>query len=163
MRRAWLLRLAGQLTQAGEQVGAGGHESTSHRRRGSLGSVGKTLQVACTGGTVRRGNRCVCLPPSKELNGACVNPAALEAGPAACPAGRVRNAAGIYVDGGRNIVVERNTSWRNDVGIEVNAIQPGALSTAVTVRDNFVFANQRVGISLGASDPLAGSVTDSRP
>ena len=32
--------------------------------------------------------------------------------------------AGILVDGGQNIAVERNISWANDVGIGVNAVKP---------------------------------------
>jgi hypothetical protein len=73
-----------------------------------------------------------------------------------------RDAAGIYVDGGRNIVVERNVSWRNDVGIEVNAIHPIAIASNVTVRDNFVSGNNRSGISIGGSDSFTGTVQDSR-
>jgi hypothetical protein len=73
-----------------------------------------------------------------------------------------RDAAGIYVDGARNVVVEHNISWRNDVGIEVNAIHPGVVATAITVRNNFVSSNNRSGISIGGSDAFAGTVQDSR-
>ena len=76
--------------------------------------------------------------------------------------GGVRNAAGIYVDGARDLVVERNVTWRNDVGIEVNAIQPGSLASGITLRNNFVSGNQRAGMSVGASDPLKGSVQNCR-
>lgn len=72
-----------------------------------------------------------------------------------------RDAAGIYVDGARNIVVERNVLWRNDVGIEVNAIQPQMVATGIVVRNNFVANNNRAGIWVGGSDPLTGSVQNS--
>jgi len=69
-----------------------------------------------------------------------------------------RDAAGIFIDGAQDIVVERNLVWRNDVGIEVNAIHAGRVATAVTVRDNVVLANNRAGISIGGPDALGGSV-----
>jgi hypothetical protein len=72
-----------------------------------------------------------------------------------------RDAAGIYVDGARDLVVERNVTWRNDVGIEINAIHPAALASNVTVRDNFVSSNHRSGISIGGSDAFAGTVQNS--
>ena len=72
--------------------------------------------------------------------------------------GTGRDGAGIFVDGGQNIIVERNTSWRNDVGIEVNAVQSSATAANVVVRDNYVFANNGAGISVGASQQSDGTV-----
>jgi hypothetical protein len=69
-----------------------------------------------------------------------------------------RDVAGIYVDGAENIVVERNLLWRNDVGIEVNAIQPSRVARGVVVRDNVVANNNFVGLSVGGSDLATGSV-----
>lgn len=74
-------------------------------------------------------------------------------------AGGGRDGTGISVDGAQDIVVERNTCWANDVGIEVNAVNPGATATRVTVRDNYVYANWSVGISIGASQQSDGTVT----
>lgn len=71
-----------------------------------------------------------------------------------------QDGAGILVDGGQNIVVERNISWANDVGIEVNAVKPGATATGVVVRDNDVYLNWGPGISIGASAQSDGTVTD---
>lgn len=70
-----------------------------------------------------------------------------------------QDGAGILVDGGQNIVVERNVSWANDVGIEVNAVKPGATATGVIVRDNDVYLNWGPGISIGASAQSDGTVT----
>ena len=72
--------------------------------------------------------------------------------------GGARDTAGIYVDGAENIVVERNLVWRNDVGIEVNAIQPSRVARAIVVRDNLVAGNNYVGLSVGGSDLATGSV-----
>lgn len=69
------------------------------------------------------------------------------------------NGAGILVDGGQNIVVERNICWANDIGIEVNAVKPGATATGVIVRDNDVYLNWGAGISIGASTASDGTVT----
>jgi hypothetical protein len=63
------------------------------------------------------------------------------------------------VDGGQNIVVERNTTWADDVGIEVNAVAPAATTTGVFVRDNNVYLNWGPGISIGASQQTDGIVT----
>lgn len=71
-----------------------------------------------------------------------------------------QDGAGILVDGGQNIVVERNISWANDVGIEVNAVKPDATTTGVIVRDNDVYLNWGPGISIGASAESDGTVTD---
>ena len=73
--------------------------------------------------------------------------------------GTGRDGAGIFVDGSQNITLERNVSWNNDVGIEVNAVNTGFVASGVVVRDNYVFANYREGISIGASQEMDGTVT----
>jgi hypothetical protein len=72
--------------------------------------------------------------------------------------GTARDGAGIFVDGAQNILVERNTTWRNDVGIEVNAVQSDGVARNVIVRDNNVFNNSGAGISIGASQQIDGTV-----
>jgi hypothetical protein len=71
------------------------------------------------------------------------------------------DAAGIYVDGAENITVERNTVWRNDIGIEVNAIQPARVARNIIVCDNVVARNNNVGLSIGGADLFTGSVQNS--
>lgn len=71
----------------------------------------------------------------------------------------VGTAAGIVVDGAQNVIVERNTCWADDVGIEVTAVSAGATATGVVVRDNYVYQNWGVGISIGASQQTDGAVT----
>jgi parallel beta-helix repeat protein len=55
---------------------------------------------------------------------------------------------GIYVDGGRSIVLERNTCYENGYGIELGCEQNGT-TDSIQVRDNLLYANQDVGISVG--------------
>ena len=72
-----------------------------------------------------------------------------------------RDAAGIYVDGARDIVVERNFTWRNDAGIIVNALNPARVATGIVVRDNVIANNNRAGLSIGGPDTGGGSVQGS--
>ncbi|MBI3193019.1 MAG: right-handed parallel beta-helix repeat-containing protein [Ignavibacteriae bacterium] len=69
-------------------------------------------------------------------------------------------AAGIYVDGGINIIVENNKSYSNDVGIEIGCENQGRVSSGMIVRNNLVFDNDKRGIGIGGYDyPATGKVT----
>ncbi|MBI5215293.1 MAG: hypothetical protein HY960_06030 [Ignavibacteriae bacterium] len=69
-------------------------------------------------------------------------------------------AAGIYVDGGINIIVENNASYSNDVGIEIGCENQGRVSSGMIVRNNLVFDNEKRGIGIGGYDyPATGKVT----
>ncbi len=70
-------------------------------------------------------------------------------------------AGGIYVDGGRDIVIERNIVTESDLGIEIGAENSGTNTTNVTVRNNFVYANEKVGIVFGGFSSGVGRVRDS--
>jgi hypothetical protein len=72
--------------------------------------------------------------------------------------GGSRDAAGITIDGANNVVVERNTIWLSDVGIEVGCVNPALVATNVKVRDNLVFFNAEAGIQIGATDATLGRV-----
>ncbi len=71
-------------------------------------------------------------------------------------------AAGIYVDGGRDIVVENNTVTECDIGIEVGAENPGITARGIVVRNNVVFRNEKAGIGFGGYAADRGRVEDSR-
>ncbi|RMD83758.1 MAG: DUF4215 domain-containing protein [Candidatus Dadabacteria bacterium] len=58
-------------------------------------------------------------------------------------------AAGIYVDGGRDIVIENNFVSECDLGIEVGAENSGIVATGIVVRNNVVTANDKAGIAFG--------------
>jgi hypothetical protein len=69
-------------------------------------------------------------------------------------------AAGIYVDGGINIIVENNKSYSNDVGIEIGCEIQGRIASGIVVRNNLVFDNDKRGIGIGGYDfPSTGKVT----
>jgi hypothetical protein len=61
------------------------------------------------------------------------------------------SAAGIYVDGGENVIVEQNESYNNDWGIEVGCEQPGDTTSNVKVRDNNLYRNGG-GMQVGGYD-----------
>lgn len=56
---------------------------------------------------------------------------------------------GIYVDGGTNILVERNRIHNVDLGVEAASEHSGKVSSFVTVRSNLVYFGNSAGISIG--------------
>jgi hypothetical protein len=70
--------------------------------------------------------------------------------------------AGIYVDGGRDIVIERNLVHECDLGIEVGAENPGVVTRGIVVRDNVLYANDKVGLVFGGYDADRGRVKGCR-
>lgn len=67
-------------------------------------------------------------------------------------------AAGIYVDGGRDIVIENNWIEGSDLGIEVGAENAGITTSNVVVRNNTVVRNERAGIVLGGYAQEVGRI-----
>ncbi|WP_409348223.1 choice-of-anchor Q domain-containing protein [Paenibacillus gyeongsangnamensis] len=66
------------------------------------------------------------------------------------------SAGGIYVDGGKDIVIERNDTHDNDIGIEVTSEHAGHYASGVTVRNNLIYRNIMSGITLGGYDQYRG-------
>ena len=58
-------------------------------------------------------------------------------------------AAGIYVDGGRNIVIENNLVRECDLGLEIGAENSGTVATGIVVRNNVLASNDKAGIAFG--------------
>jgi parallel beta-helix repeat protein len=71
--------------------------------------------------------------------------------------GEDRSADGIYVDGGTNIIVERNIVHHSNIGIELASEHAGKDTSYITVRNNFVYSNTQVGIAFGGYDEERGS------
>jgi parallel beta-helix repeat protein len=65
-------------------------------------------------------------------------------------------ADGIYVDGGKDIVIERNKSFNCDIGIEVASEHLNKLTSNVVVRNNLVYGCSLYGISFGGADSRNG-------
>ena len=71
-------------------------------------------------------------------------------------------AGGIYIDGGRAIVVENNLVTESDLGLEVGSENAGVVASAVTVRNNLLIANEKAGLVFGGYAASVGRVRDSR-
>jgi len=70
-------------------------------------------------------------------------------------------AAGIYVDGGRDIVLENNVVTESDLGIEIGAENAGQVTSGIVVRSNVVYRNDKAGIVFGGYAAGTGRVRDS--
>jgi len=71
-----------------------------------------------------------------------------------------RSADGIYVDGGKDIVIERNVVDSCDIGIEVASEHGGKTTSGVTVRSNFVSRSYQGNILSGGYDATRGNAAD---
>lgn len=75
-------------------------------------------------------------------------------------------AGGIYVDGGKSIIVENNVSYNNNYGIEIgcenNGNAPSDPSAKdIVVRNNFIYNNTVTGLAIGGYNyPTTGKVED---
>lgn len=68
-------------------------------------------------------------------------------------------AGGIYVDGGKHIVLENNTVSHSDVGLEVGCENHGFIAEDITVRNNVLYKNEKSGLGFGGYDyPSTGNV-----
>jgi hypothetical protein len=61
------------------------------------------------------------------------------------------------VDGGRDIVIERNVVSTADIGIEIASEHSGKSTSNVTIRNNLVYKSNITGIAMGGYDTLRGS------
>lgn len=66
------------------------------------------------------------------------------------------SAAGIYVDGGKNILIEQNEIFQTNLGIELASEWPGKLTSEINVRNNFVYNCHVVGLAIGGYDSQRG-------
>jgi cysteine-rich repeat protein len=71
-------------------------------------------------------------------------------------------AGGIYVDGGRDILIERNLVAGADLGIEVGAENAGIVTENIVVRDNVLHGNVRTCMVFGGYQASAGRVRNSQ-
>lgn len=67
-----------------------------------------------------------------------------------------RSADGIYVDGGLNIVIERNQVDNCDIGVEVASEHGGKAASCITVRNNFISRSYQGNILMGGYDATRG-------
>ncbi len=67
-------------------------------------------------------------------------------------------AAGIYVDGGRDIIIEDNLVSECDLGIEIGAENKGTITSGIIVRNNRILQNDKAGLVFGGYEKSAGRV-----
>ncbi len=72
-------------------------------------------------------------------------------------------AAGIYVDGGKDIIIERNTVHHSQHGLSVGCENHGKTTSGIIVRNNLIYKNTRGGLSIGGYNiNIAGSVINTQ-
>ena len=74
--------------------------------------------------------------------------------------GEGRSADGIYVDGGRDVLIEGNVVHDVNIGIELASEHAGRSTRNVTVRNNVVYDATTIGIAIGGYDRRRGSTED---
>lgn len=72
-----------------------------------------------------------------------------------------RSAAGIYVDGGREVLIENNKIRNATYGVEIASERKGWNTEQVDVRGNRIENSRLAGITLGGGDSSNGGVTGS--
>lgn len=70
-------------------------------------------------------------------------------------------AAGIYIDGARNITAERNKVYNCQRGFAINCETPNQYASRDTLRNNIAYNNTRAGFSMGGLNSAYGGWVDS--
>lgn len=70
--------------------------------------------------------------------------------------GNERSAAGYYVDGGANIIFERNIVYASNLGFELASEHFGKATEGIVVRNNFIYQNHVLGIATGGYSAGSG-------
>ncbi|MDQ0205353.1 hypothetical protein J2S05_000127 [Alkalicoccobacillus murimartini] len=71
------------------------------------------------------------------------------------------SAAGIYVDGGSDLLIQENKVYQNDIGIEATSEHKGKDASGIQMIRNTVYENHYTGISIGGYDEQRGGTIDS--
>jgi hypothetical protein len=74
--------------------------------------------------------------------------------------GKDRSADGLYVDGGKNIVIERNRVDHCDIAIELASEHRGKSTSGITVRNNFVSRSFQGNLEMGGYAANKGKAVD---
>lgn len=70
-------------------------------------------------------------------------------------------AGGIYVDGGKNITIEKNTVYKSDIGIEATSEHAKKYADNIKIINNIIYDNFYTGISIGGYDENRGGTINS--
>lgn len=75
--------------------------------------------------------------------------------------GKEYSAGGIYVDGGKNITIEKNILFKNDIGIEATSEHAKKYADNIKIINNTIYNNYLTGISIGGYDKKRGGTINS--
>jgi len=73
-----------------------------------------------------------------------------------------RCADGIYVDGGRDLLIERNIVLRSNIALEIASEHSFGSATNVLARDNYLADSTTIGLAMGGYDTLRGQTINAR-
>jgi Right handed beta helix region len=76
--------------------------------------------------------------------------------------GNCRCADGIYVDGGRDLLIERNVVLRSNIALEIASEHSFGSATNVLARDNVLADSTTIGLAMGGYDTERGQTIDAR-
>ncbi|CAF1179506.1 unnamed protein product, partial [Didymodactylos carnosus] len=60
-----------------------------------------------------------------------------------------QSAAGIYVDGAKNITIKFNRVYNSNLGIEIGAENKGIVASEILVTNNYLYNNYKLGLAFG--------------
>lgn len=69
-------------------------------------------------------------------------------------------AGGIYIDGGRDILIEKNIVYNCDIGIEVACEQRNRAAKNMIVRNNLIYSSGLYGFSIGGASKTNGDAAE---
>lgn len=75
--------------------------------------------------------------------------------------GEEYSAGGVYVDGGKNITIDKNTIYNCDIGIEATSEHAKQYADNIQITENIVYNNHYTGISIGGYDENRGGTINS--
>jgi uncharacterized protein DUF1565 len=76
--------------------------------------------------------------------------------------GNCRCADAIYVDGGRDLLIERNTLLRSNIALEIASEHSFGSASNVLARDNLLADSTSIGLAMGGYDTERGQTIDAR-
>jgi hypothetical protein len=76
--------------------------------------------------------------------------------------GNCRCADGIYIDGGRDLLIERNTVLRSNIALEIASEHSFGSASNVLARDNLLADSTTIGLAMGGYDTLRGQTVNAR-
>lgn len=71
------------------------------------------------------------------------------------------SAGGIYVDGGKNITIEKNVIYKSDIGIEATSEHAKKYADNIKIVNNIIYDNFYTGIAIGGYDRDQGGTINS--